>query len=169
MAAVVDTSSSQKYFRKALGDLTINNYGQIKALHEAVPSVSRAVFDDAVYKEALALDPISRLVYFNDICAGTVLCRKIPTGATPITATSDFDIEIFSLVVLPAYTRLGLASMLIANVIEEASKDPKISQIFVALNAEADIAKTIYEKHGFVAATGRDPASDSLIHLVKSV
>ncbi|KAH9248547.1 hypothetical protein BASA81_013803 [Batrachochytrium salamandrivorans] len=159
MAAVVDTSSSQKYFRKALGDLTINNYGQIKALHEAVPSVSRAVFDDAVYKEALALDPISRLV----------LCRKIPTGATPITATSDFDIEIFSLVVLPAYTRLGLASMLIANVIEEASKDPKISQIFVALNAEADIAKTIYEKHGFVAATGRDPASDSLIHLVKSV
>ncbi|EGF78926.1 hypothetical protein BATDEDRAFT_35586 [Batrachochytrium dendrobatidis JAM81] len=164
----VETSSThqKKHFRKALGEITINNLGQIRAIHAAVPSHTPDVLDDTLLNDALALDPISRIVYFNDVCAGAVLCRKVPALSTD--TTDKMDVEIVSLLVLPAYTGLGLASMLVKNVVEEATKHPKVGRVFVSIDKTCPIKRGMYSKAGF--ETDSEPSDVSeLLRLVKSV
>ncbi|KAJ3051897.1 N-alpha-acetyltransferase 50 [Rhizophlyctis rosea] len=84
-----------KYSRQALGDLTPNNLGQVKALHNTVlPSIPH---DDDFYKSALESGELSKLAYFNDISVGLVTSKK-----------QDGVVSISEILVLEPYQRLGL-------------------------------------------------------------
>ena len=63
MMAVSDQQQQDeksKYFRKVVGDITVNNQGQIKRILE-VSFPSQTFEDEALYKDALASDPLSRI------------------------------------------------------------------------------------------------------------
>eukprot|EP00842_Homolaphlyctis_polyrhiza_P006080 jgi/Hompol1/6473/HPOL_002664-RA len=166
----VNGGTNPKTFRKALGDWTHNNLGQIKVLNAAVLG-DKAPTDDAAYQEALALDPITRLVYFNDVCAGAVMCKK-----TTITTTTPArtDLQIVSLVVLPAYRRYGIGSMLVKNVLDETTKDFKLSRVTVCLSkndADSEAAFALFSKFGFVedAELMQSTGDTGIVHLFKSI
>nr|KAJ3417921.1 hypothetical protein HK105_000590 [Polyrhizophydium stewartii] len=145
-----DASTTSKYFRKALDDLTVNNLGQVRTLAEAATKGTATVVpDDAGLKEALAAHPFSRLAYFNDVCAGAVLCKKIA-------ATSKTSVQITTVCVLPAYRRLGLATMLVKNVVDEATEDAKTDRITVTVESGNHILRGLLEKHGFTVVAEAD-------------
>ncbi|KAG0175079.1 N-alpha-acetyltransferase 50 [Apophysomyces sp. BC1034] len=58
--------------RIALGDVTPNNIGTLQRLHSVLFPVH---YGDKFYKEVLEAGEFAKLVYYNDICVGSVCCR----------------------------------------------------------------------------------------------
>ncbi|KAJ3303572.1 N-alpha-acetyltransferase 50 [Blyttiomyces sp. JEL0837] len=95
---------TSKYFRRQLGDLTLNNQGQLKVLHDAVflpesnnnnneldPVLESNLVSnpDKFYKDAVDSGELSKMVYFNDCPVGAIICkRELITDSATTTTTA---------------------------------------------------------------------------------
>ncbi|TPX63270.1 hypothetical protein SpCBS45565_g06729 [Spizellomyces sp. 'palustris'] len=133
-----------KYFRKALGDVTPNNMGQLKAVNSVLFPVK---YSNEFYKAALQVGEFAKLAYFNDVCVGGVICVK---QADKETATNRLYIA--TLGVLAAYRRLGLGAMLLDHILSQATlaKDKqKISEVYLHVQTTNEDALEFYKHRGF--------------------
>ncbi|KAF9114346.1 N-alpha-acetyltransferase 50 [Mortierella sp. AM989] len=140
-------------FRVGLGDITVNNLGQLKRLNTVLFPV---VYTPSFYKEILEVGEFAKIIYFNDVCVGAVCCRK-----EPIAGSTSQNLYIATLGVLAPYRRLGLGSKLLAHIMENAelpsSSDPKIAKVYLHVQTNNEEALEFYKKHGFqVAETIKD-------------
>lgn len=107
--------------RSDLGDVTPNNLGQVKVLHKTLFPVH---YGENFYTELLEVGEFAKLgtqylmtnticiynlinpilVYYNDVCVGTVCCRKEVDDSNP----EQFKIYMMTLGVLEPYRKLGL-------------------------------------------------------------
>ncbi|KAK4048248.1 N-acetyltransferase 5 [Microbotryomycetes sp. JL221] len=125
--------------RVTLGEITPNNVGTVKKLNYCLFPIA---YTDKFYKDIL--DPTvtpeqySRLVYYQDVAVGNIVCKLEPVNQpepttlveTVTTTTSTTTTEansggkaklyVMTLGVLSPYRRQGLASKLISHVIEQA-------------------------------------------------
>ncbi|KAM0791583.1 hypothetical protein ACM66B_006027 [Microbotryomycetes sp. NB124-2] len=128
--------------RVTLGELTPNNIGTVKKLNNCLFPVA---YTDKFYKDVL--DPTvtpedySRLVYYQDIAVGNVICKLEPASQAPsqtlvdavstsstankstlTEASEKARLYVMTLGVLSPYRRQGLASKLIRHVIQAAEQ-----------------------------------------------
>ncbi|KAF9360756.1 N-alpha-acetyltransferase 50 [Mortierella sp. AD094] len=133
-------------FRVGLGDITVNNLGQIKRLNTVLFPV---VYNPSFYKEILEVGEFAKIIYFNDVCVGGVCCRKEPIAGEKSTQ----NLYIATLGVLAPYRRLGLGSRLLAHILENAelppSSEPKIGKVYLHVQKTNEEALEFYKKHGF--------------------
>ncbi|KAK4047152.1 N-acetyltransferase 5 [Microbotryomycetes sp. JL201] len=124
--------------RVTLGELTPNNIGTVKKLNNCLFPVA---YTDKFYKDVLdpAVTPeeYSRLVFYQDIAVGNVICKlestsqALPqtlvdavssTSPAPSNETDTARLYVMTLGVLSPYRRQGLASKLIRHVIHTAEQ-----------------------------------------------
>ncbi|KAF8965344.1 N-alpha-acetyltransferase 50 [Entomortierella lignicola] len=133
-------------FRVGLGDVTVNNLGQVKRLNSILFPI---VYNASFYKEILEVGEFAKIVYFNDICVGAVCCRKEAIEET----TTMQNLYIATLGVLAPYRHLGLGSKLLAHILENAelpsSTEPKIGKVYLHVQVKNEEALEFYKKHGF--------------------
>ncbi|KAI8343118.1 acyl-CoA N-acyltransferase [Chlamydoabsidia padenii] len=142
-------SPSTTYQRIALGDITVNNLGQLRKLNSVLFPID---YQPSFYEEVLCVDEFAKLVYYNDVCVGSVCCRK---------ETSDDgkdNIYIMTLGVLEPYRRLGLGDQLLEHILTEAGKkEHAINKVYLHVQISNDAAVAFYKKHGFqVVETEKD-------------
>ncbi|GAA5925663.1 peptide alpha-N-acetyltransferase subunit NAT5 [Sporobolomyces koalae] len=125
--------------RVNLGDITANNLGTVKKLHNCLFPVS---YSDQFYQDSLNLDlspeDCNKLIFYQDLAVGVLISRIEPcTAASPTdldqavsqpTAEQNdrhqdaFKLYIMTLGVLAPYRNQGLASKLIHHLIASASQ-----------------------------------------------
>ncbi|KAI5454359.1 N-acetyltransferase 5 [Naganishia albida] len=98
-----------------LTSLTENNLGTVKKI---ISVVLNQRYADKLYKEALdtSLEDINKLIYYNDIPVGTIVCRMQPKAK----GSKDEILEILALAILAPYRSLGLGTALLNAAIEAA-------------------------------------------------
>ncbi|KAI8084882.1 acyl-CoA N-acyltransferase [Halteromyces radiatus] len=142
-------SPTPVYQRIALGDITINNIGQLRKLNSVLfPIEYKASF----YEEVLHVGEFAKLVYYNDVCVGSVCCRK------EVAQDDQTNLYIMTLGVLKPYRRLGLGDQLLEHILKEASdKENKINKVYLHVQTNNDAAVAFYKKHGFeITRTDKD-------------
>ncbi|KAG0055803.1 N-alpha-acetyltransferase 50 [Gryganskiella cystojenkinii] len=133
-------------FRVGLGDITINNLGQLKRLNTVLFPV---VYTPSFYKNVLDVGEFAKIIYFNDVCVGAVCCRK-----DVVEGSAAQDLYIATLGVLAPYRRLGLGSKLLKHIVENAelSTGPEIRRVYLHVQSNNEEALEFYKKHGFEVA-----------------
>ncbi|KAI7905405.1 acyl-CoA N-acyltransferase [Cokeromyces recurvatus] len=136
--------------RSDLGDITPNNLGQVRVLHKALFPVH---YNDNFYTDLLEVGEFAKLVYYNDVCVGTVCCRKEADEAN----TNKTKIYIMTLGVLEPYRHLGLGNQLVQHILEQAKLDNDISKVFLHVQISNTVATEFYQKNGFkIVSTEKD-------------
>ncbi|KAG2211688.1 acyl-CoA N-acyltransferase [Mucor mucedo] len=136
--------------RSDLGDVTPNNLGQVRVLHKVLFPVN---YGDNFYNELLEADEFAKLAYYNDVCVGTVCCRKEADESNP----EKFKIYMMTLGVLEPYRRLGLGSRLLQHILEHAKLAKDISQVYLHVQTNNDQGVDFYKKHDFkIVSTEKD-------------
>ncbi|CAO3643814.1 unnamed protein product [Cunninghamella blakesleeana] len=141
--------STTVYQRIALGDITVNNLGQLRTLNKVLFPIE---YQESFYKEVLQVGEFAKLAYYNDVCVGSVCCR------IEVDNDKKKNIYIMTLGVLKPYRRLGLGDKLIEHILKEANdKENDISKIYLHVQVNNDVATAFYKKHGFeVIRTDKD-------------
>ncbi|KAI1316466.1 N-alpha-acetyltransferase 50 [Mortierella claussenii] len=144
-AATEEDKPKTAAFRVGLGDITVNNLGQLKRLNTVIFPV---VYSPTFYKEMLEVGEFAKIIYFNDVCVGAVCCRKEKVAGSPLQ-----NLYIATLGVLAPYRRLGLGTKLLRHILEHveqaASSGPKIGKIYLHVQTHNEEALEFYKKHGF--------------------
>ncbi|KAJ9111345.1 hypothetical protein QFC19_001113 [Naganishia cerealis] len=98
-----------------LTSLTENNLGTVKKI---ISVTLNQQYSDKIYKEALdaSLEDVNKLIYYNDIPVGTIVCRIQPKAK----GSTDETLEILALAVLAPYRSLGLGTALLNSAVEAA-------------------------------------------------
>ncbi|KAI8070787.1 acyl-CoA N-acyltransferase [Gongronella butleri] len=138
------------YQRIALGDVTPNNLGQLRKLNATLFPVE---YKESFYQNVLAVGEFAKLVYYNDVCAGAVCCRK-----EEVEGSDKVNLYIMTLGVLQAYRRLGLGKQLLDHIMNEAGqKDQAIAKVYLHVQINNDPAVEFYKENGFdVTGTQQD-------------
>ncbi|KAH8549387.1 acyl-CoA N-acyltransferase [Umbelopsis sp. PMI_123] len=138
MAPTVTTS------RIALGDLTPNNIGQLRALNSTLFPVN---YSDKFYKEVLEVGEFAKLAYFNDVCVGAVCCRVEPVDTNENTS----KLYIMTLGVLKPYRHLGIGRKLLDHILEHAAttKEHNITSVYLHVQTTNQEALSFYKNQGF--------------------
>ncbi|ORZ14653.1 acyl-CoA N-acyltransferase [Absidia repens] len=146
-------SPSTIYQRIALGDLTVNNLGQLRKLNEVLFPIE---YQSSFYEDALHAGEFVKLVYYNDVCVGSVCCRK------DATENGKNSVYIMTLGVLEPYRRLGLGDQLLEHILMEAGKEENaVNSVYLHVQINNDAAVAFYKKHGFeVVRTDKDYYKD---------
>ncbi|KAG0165726.1 N-alpha-acetyltransferase 50 [Apophysomyces sp. BC1034] len=120
--------------RVALGDITPNNIGQLRKLHNVLFPVK---YDDKCYNNILEAGELAKLVYYNDVCVGAVCSQK-----------NGEKIEVLTLGVLKPYRGLGLGQTLLNHILDQA-KERGSTSIDAYVQTSDDSAVAFYKHHGF--------------------
>ncbi|KAJ3208460.1 N-alpha-acetyltransferase 50 [Entophlyctis luteolus] len=141
-----------KFFRSSVGDVTPNNLGQLKIV---VQHALSSADSDALAKDAVSPDELSKLAYFNDVPVGAVVCRKtvdpkdIPSSkAKGPQQAPRHTLSMLALCVLPSYRDLGLESV-------ESARTEKTKSIECAESGISDGAADAFAEAGFSLEAGR--------------
>ncbi|KAI8050129.1 acyl-CoA N-acyltransferase [Gilbertella persicaria] len=133
-----------------LGDVTKNNLGQVRVLHKTLFPVQ---YGENFYNELLEAGEFAKLAYYNDVCVGTVCCRREVDESN----SDKFKIYMMTLGVLEPYRHLGIGSALVKHVIEQAKLAGDISQIYLHVQTSNTAAADFYKKNEFqVISTEKD-------------
>ncbi|SAM06012.1 hypothetical protein [Absidia glauca] len=146
-------SPSTTYQRIALGDITVNNLGQLRKLNSVLFPID---YQPSFYDEVLRVEEFAKLVYYNDVCVGSVCCRK------EAAEDGKDNIYIMTLGVLKPYRRLGLGDQLLQHILAEAGKSENaVRKVYLHVQVNNDAAVAFYKKHGFqVVQTDKDYYKD---------
>lgn len=133
----------------ALANLTPNNVGQVRMLNKSLFPVP---YSEQVYQQILQEDvrEVCKLGLYNEIPVGEVCCR-IEDGADD----AHCKVYIMMLGVLAPYRRLGIATALLNQVLEQAAPGTKMGErtvesIYLHVQTCNQVARSFYEQHGFV-------------------
>ena len=127
MITLLDNLTIDKYKRKQLDELTPNNKRQCQVI---VKTVLDRTVDDTI------LHQVSKLAYFNDVCAGALLATQ-----------KDGLLVVEQLAILPAYQKQGLGTMLWKFAVETAQqKDLALQVLATPSSLEWFIQKGMIQK-----------------------
>ncbi|KAF9356937.1 N-alpha-acetyltransferase 50 [Mortierella sp. NVP85] len=147
--ATEDNKPRNSAFRIGLGDVTVNNLGQLKRLNSVLFPIT---YDKKFYDEMLEVGEFAKIIYFNDICVGGVCCRRENVEGSK----GLQNLYIATLGVLAPYRRLGLGSRLLKHILESAELLPstgsKIAKVYLHVQINNEEALAFYKKHEFVVA-----------------
>ncbi|KAI8378709.1 acyl-CoA N-acyltransferase [Choanephora cucurbitarum] len=133
-----------------LGDVTKNNLGQVRVLHKALFPVN---YGENFYNELLEAGEFAKLAYYNDVCVGTVCCRREMDESNP----EKVKIYMMTLGVLEPYRHLGIGSALLKHIIQQAKLSEDVSQIYLHVQVSNTAAADFYKKNEFqVISTEKD-------------
>ncbi|KAG2189786.1 hypothetical protein INT46_007575 [Mucor plumbeus] len=136
--------------RSDLGDVTPNNLGQVRILHNVLFPVH---YGDNFYNDLLEAGEFAKLAYYNDVCVGTVCCRKEADESNP----NNYKVYIMTLGVLEPYRHLGLGSKLVQHILEQAKLAKDITQVYLHVQTNNTLAVDFYKKNQFeVVSTEKD-------------
>ncbi|KAI8969659.1 acyl-CoA N-acyltransferase [Pilobolus umbonatus] len=136
--------------RSELGDLTPNNLGQVKILHKKLFPVH---YSDKFFNDLLEVGEFAKLVYYNDVCTGTVCCRKEVDENNPQLS----KVYIMTLGVLEPYRHLGLGTLMVQHILQQAQLSKDISSVYLHVQTSNDAAISFYKKNQFdLIATEKD-------------
>ncbi|KAI9273908.1 acyl-CoA N-acyltransferase [Helicostylum pulchrum] len=136
--------------RSDLGDVTPNNLGQVKVLHKVLFPVN---YDEKFYTELLEAGEFAKLAYYNDVCVGTVCCRKEVDDTNP----EFFKVYMMTIGVLEPYRHLGLGSQLFEHILEQAKVAKNISKVYLHAQTNNNRAIEFYKKYDFdIVSTEED-------------
>lgn len=136
--------------RADLGDVTRNNLGQVRVLHKVLFPVN---YGDNFYTDLLEAGEFAKLAYYNDVCVGTVCCRREPDENNPELS----KIYMMTLGVLEPYRHLGLGSQLLQHILDQAKLAKDISKVYLHVQINNEKAAEFYKKNGFeVVRTEKD-------------
>merc|ERR1712178_185523 len=150
--------------RIMLDDLTPHNIKQFKMINQAVFPVQ---YVDAFYRDAQKSEiHFSKLAYFNDLVVGGV-CFRLEDASSPEIGMVNKTIKadqikqaplkrayIMTLGVLTPYRRYGVGKKMLGWVIEKAKSLKDVSGIYLHVQTNNDVAKSFYEKLGFIQEGG---------------
>ncbi|KAF7727445.1 hypothetical protein EC973_007514 [Apophysomyces ossiformis] len=120
--------------RVALGDVTPNNIGQLRKLHNVIFS---GRYGEHSHNDILDAGELSKLVYYNDVCVGAVCSQK-----------NGEKITLKSLGVLQPYRGLGLGRTLLNHILDQA-KERGSASIETYVQTSDEDAVSFYKHHGF--------------------
>ena len=86
-----------------------------------------------------------KFAYYNGFAIGAIAARLEPVEGED----GNFKMYIMTINVLAAYRRRGVASTLLKHLLEKASKDSRVGEIFLHVQTSNDDAKSFYVGHGF--------------------
>ncbi|KAI8967377.1 acyl-CoA N-acyltransferase [Mycotypha africana] len=133
-----------------LGDITRNNLGQVRVLHKTLFPVE---YKDNFYNELLEAGEFAKLAYCNDVCVGTVCCRKEFVDEQ---VKDKFKIYMMTLGVLDPYRHLGIGTKMVQHILEQA-KSSNITQVYLHVQINNTEAVDFYKKNGFdIISTEQD-------------
>lgn len=94
-----------------------------------------------------------KYAYVNGFAVGAVAARLEPiedsNGNGGVQEEGKFDLYIMTINVLAAYRRRGVATHLLDFVLNAASQDERISEVFLHVQTSNDEAKNFYVTNGF--------------------
>lgn len=127
-----------------IGDVTPANVAQLKTLNVNTLPVR---YSDKFYKDILELgnQKYMKFAYWNGFTVGGVCSRIEPSEL----ADGTNKLYIMTINVLPAYRRRGIATVLLNYVLEEASKDSTIREVYLHVQTSNIEAKDFYMSHNF--------------------
>jgi ribosomal protein S18 acetylase RimI-like enzyme len=126
-----------------LGNISTANLEQLKVINNDTLPVK---YTDKFYKDLLINYPQELLQYafFNGFTVGAV-CARIE----PHDIENCNKLYIMTINVLSAYRRRGVASALLHHVLNEASKNDSIIEVYLHVQTSNSEAKSFYLSHGF--------------------
>ncbi|CAO3671865.1 unnamed protein product [Rhizopus stolonifer] len=119
-----------------IGEITVNNLGQVRALHKTLFPVS---YSDNFYTDLL------EAAYYNDVCVGVVCCRKEKDEESP----EKFKLYMMTLGVLEPYRKLGLGKRMVEYILEQAELSNDISKVYLHVQVTNTEALEFYKKSTF--------------------
>ncbi|KAI8090531.1 acyl-CoA N-acyltransferase [Thamnidium elegans] len=136
--------------RSDLGDVTPNNLGQVKVLHKVLFPVN---YGENFYTELLEAGEFANIAYYNDVCVGTVCCRKEVDDTNP----ELFKVYMMTIGVLEPYRHLGLGSQLFEHILEQAKLAKNVSKVYLHAQTTNNRAIEFYKKYDFeIVSTEKD-------------
>ncbi|KAJ3341286.1 hypothetical protein HDU93_005256 [Gonapodya sp. JEL0774] len=132
--------------RITLADLTPNN----KKLLVVLEAASARKWNERWHKEALDAGEMVKLAFFNDVCVGSIVCKREIAAAS---SGAKSRIVISSLVVLKPYRRLGVASDLLQHIrkhARSAHSQPPVELVCQVPVSEVAALEFFVERHGFI-------------------
>ncbi|KAI9319247.1 separation anxiety protein like [Dichotomocladium elegans] len=121
----------------SLVDVTAENVSQLRAMHMLLFPVK---YSDMFYHDVLNVGKLAKIAYYDGMCVGAVCCRR---------EFNNTRAYIMTLGVLKTYRHLGLGSQLLKHVLNEISKDPNLTYIYLHVQISNETALRFYKKHGF--------------------
>ncbi|KAJ2786737.1 hypothetical protein GGI15_001266 [Coemansia interrupta] len=116
-------------------------------------------YGGAFYKGLLLPGQFSQLAFYDQVCVGTIACRRQPLGFAdaPLNNLLDyrspvpdsFEFYMMTLGVLAPYRRLGIGRLLLRNAIECAAQDRNVRRLVLHVQIDNDDALRFYHKNGF--------------------
>ena len=133
----------------SLGDVNIANVKQLQTLNVSSLPVR---YSDKFYRDLLTNgnEKYQKFACWNGFTIGAVCARVEKHEAVEGVEAQQNRLYIMVINVLAAYRRRGVASVLLNYVLEEASKDESITQVYLHVQTSNVEAKDFYLSKGFV-------------------
>ncbi|KAG2209459.1 hypothetical protein INT47_008302 [Mucor saturninus] len=130
--------------RISLGNVTDETLPNLVDLHSRVFPV---IYGDKFYQEVMNAGELAKLIYYDNQYAGAVCCRIEPSKYANYTAR----VYMMTLGVLKNYRNLGLGSVLIDHIMENARRatNPMITSLYLHVQTVNEQAIRFYTRNGF--------------------
>ncbi|GAA5811134.1 hypothetical protein MFLAVUS_004563 [Mucor flavus] len=130
--------------RISLGSVTNETLPDLVDLHARVFPVS---YGEKFYEEVMNAGDLAKLIYYDNQYAGAVCCRLEPSKYANYTAR----VYMMTLGVLKNYRSLGLGSILIENIMENARRatNPIVTSLYLHVQTANEQAIRFYTRNGF--------------------
>ena len=133
--------SEKKEIKVVFGDITKNNYNQLKQLNNLYLPVR---YSDGFYSRIIFHMRYGRFAYYNDIIIGAITWKY-----DYCEATKERNVYIMTITVLEPYQRYKVGSQLLQELIRLHKDMKEISYINLHVHEINQIARQFYLKAGF--------------------
>lgn len=128
-----------KVIKVVFGDITKNNYMQLKQLNNLSLPVR---YQEGFYARIVSKNRYGRFAYYNDIIVGSITWKYDH-------CKDERNVYIMTINVLDAYKRNGIGSQLLNELIRLHKDMKEIKYINLHVQICNEIAKNFYLKNGF--------------------
>ena len=135
----IEVKNQSKELKVVFGDITKNNYNQLKQLNNLSLPVR---YQTGFYYRIVNHLRFGRFAYLNDIIVGAITWKYDKCG-------NENNVYIMTINVLENYKRHKIGTQLLQELIRLHKNMKEISYINLHVHIQNDIAKKFYEKNGF--------------------
>eukprot|EP01038_Epipyxis_sp_PR26KG_P015872 gene15872-21520_t len=142
------TITKKKALPFQLGDISQANILQLRTINLKTLPV---VYSDKFYKDLLPnySGEYMKYAFWNGFVVAAVCARIENADGNPNSDCPDKKLYIMTINVLAPYRRQGIASELLRFVMDKASTNASIKEVYLHVQVSNDEAKAFYLRHGF--------------------
>ena len=133
--------SDSKEIKVVFGDITRNNYNQLKQLNNLYLPVR---YSDGFYYRIIHHMRYGRFAYYNDVIVGAITWKY-----DHCEETKERNVYIMTITVLEPYQRNKIGSQLLQELINLHKDMKEINYISLHVQENNEIARKFYKKAGF--------------------